>query len=264
MSEFNNDKSFLEILSWLEKKVGISITEKNMFSFNNKLRSFINKEGMDSIKELVRALSGDFNKGLHKRFINYITVNHTSFFREESTFDYLLEEILLKEFANKEVRIWSCASSTGQELYTLASLIRMHDDKLTHCKLLGTDVDCDAIKKAEQGLYKFCGKIPSRYHHFFHKNGEDMIEVDRSLKQLCMFRKLNLLSENWPMKKSFHVILCRNVLYYFNAKTQIKVIDKLYEKTVDNGWLITSITESIRDLTDKWTFVSPGIYRKKV
>lgn len=82
------------------------------------------------------------------------------------------------------------------------------------------------------------------------------------LRQACVFRRMNLATPQWPLKGGFNVVFCRNILYYFETRTQAAVVNHIYDLVVPGGWLITSVSEAVRNLDTKWQPIEPGIFRR--
>jgi len=213
-------------------------------------------------------------------FVNAITTNLTSFFRENHHFDYLLQtEIpkLLKQNpgpnrreTDKRLRIWSSATSTGEEPYSIAiTLMEAMKGTIQNwdVKILATDIDSNVLAKAKQGVYenKRIEDIPDKYKkHYFHRGkGENSsnVKVDKKLQQLITFKQLNLL-HNWPMKGPFDVIFCRNVIIYFDKATQLDLFARYYELLTPGGLLILGHSENLGTFTKYFENVGRTIFRK--
>jgi chemotaxis protein methyltransferase CheR len=131
--------------------------------------------------------------------------------------------------------------------------------------ILGTDIDRAMIEQAERGIYseQDLEKVPPRLQkRYFRRAGPDQWHVIPVLQQMCTFRRLNLTSSPWPFRNRFHVILCRNVLYYFDVEHQQDLVERLYDVTLPGGWLLTSVTESIQTLKTRWRTVTSGVHQK--
>ena len=162
-------------------------------------------------------------------FINAITTNLTSFFREQHHFDYMVQHELPKLIKNsltnhKRLRIWSSASSTGEEPYSIAiTLLETMKDSLSQwdAKILATDIDSNVLAAGKSGVYddRRIEDIPKKFKEkYFHRgvgNNKNKVKVDKELSKLITFKQLNLLHD-WPMKGPFDIIFCRNVIIYFD------------------------------------------------
>lgn len=207
------------------------------------------------------------------KFFNIITTNLTSFFREEHHFDFLRDtfvpEHMQRRESDRKLRVWSSACSTGEEPYSLA--IALHEAMGTFLdtwdvKILATDLDTEVLSTAEAGVYKD-ERIESlseeRKGAWFRAgtgDNESMVKVNSKLKDLITFNSLNLL-EKWPMKGVFDVIICRNVLIYFDRKTQDSLVSRFVKMLRPNGILMLGHSESIDAKSFGLTLIGKTTFR---
>lgn len=213
-------------------------------------------------------------------FTNAITTNLTRFFREPHHFDYLREtalpELLLRRSSqrgiDKRIRVWSSACSTGEEPYSAAiSIAEAMGPRLAawDVKILATDLDSSVVAQGKTGVYSY-DRIkdldePTRRRWFRKGTGDHdgLVKVDRKLSGMVTFKALNLLRE-WPMSGPFDVIFCRNVLIYFDRKTQAALIPRFFELLRPGGILFLGHSENLPirngmfELLGKTTFKKPG------
>lgn len=152
-----------------------------------------------------------------ENFINSISTNHTKFFRESHHFDHLRSGVLVPFLQqapasrNNRFRIWSAGCSSGEEPYTIASVVRreLRDAPNLDLKILATDIDTDILGKAERGEFQApaLADVPKQYQEYFQESG-GKLKMSRKVKDLITFRQLNLL-QPWPFKGPFDVIFCR-------------------------------------------------------
>ena len=201
-------------------------------------------------------------------FVNSITTNLTSFFRESHHFEYLAKEIIptwKKEFKNKPIRIWSSACSTGPEPYSIA--ITLHKNMRVQdfdIKILATDLDSDVLTKGKSGTYPLSEieQMPRDYLSCFKRNETTgMGQVKPEIRELIQFNRLNLLGP-WPMKAKFDVIFCRNVVIYFNKETQKELFDRLADSLVDGGHLFIGHSETLHGMTQRFESKGRTVYKK--
>jgi len=202
-------------------------------------------------------------------FLNAITTNLTSFFRESHHFEFLAKEVIpqwKKMGRHHPIRIWSSACSTGPEPYSIAiTLNKNMPVSQFDVKILATDLDSDVLKKARAGIYPVedIEQLPRNYlSSFKRKKNSDMGQVKQGLRELIQFNRLNLLGP-WPIKHKFDVIFCRNVVIYFNKETQKELFARLADQLNDGGYLFIGHSETLHGVSDR--FVSKGrtIYQKK-
>lgn len=253
------------IREWIHSAIGMVIETEQREIFKTKVTSVLPTVGLSSLDELAQAVHQGH---LHaqRQVVDAVAINHTSFFREEPILKVFEDNVVKKSSNGESLRLWSAASATGQELYSLALIIVANwgSSRFSRlAQLMGTDISGLALSIASKGEYgtKELGRIPSDYHPFIEK-GPSSISVVKEIKEKIVFRRLNLLSQKWPFTSPVDVIFCRNVLYYFQKELTLQILNKMYEVTVPGGWLFTSSSEPLRELNSAWSFVQPGVYRK--
>ena len=208
-------------------------------------------------------------------FINAITTNLTSFFREQHHFDYMTQyEIPRLVAANKNngrrIRIWSSASSTGEEPYSIAiTLLEAMKEKLNtwNVKILATDIDSNVLATAKTGVYdqRRIEDVPLKYKKKYFQHGTndnaDKVKVDVELQKLITFKQLNLLHD-WPMKGPLDIIFCRNVIIYFDKETQQSLFERYYDLLAPGGLLMLGHSESLGQYNQYFDNVGRTIFRK--
>lgn len=207
-------------------------------------------------------------------FTNSITTNLTSFFREQHHFDYLAENIIpellrKKRRADKRLRIWSAGCSTGEEPYSIAITMResIPDIGSWDAKLLSTDLDSNVLETAKNGIYpeERVESLPSEVvKKWFLKSVQQdktLVSANRSLQELITFKQLNLM-QDWPMRGPFDVIFCRNVVIYFDKKTQRRLINRYADLLDEDGHLILGHSESLHEVSDRFELIGKTIYKK--
>ncbi|TWX52830.1 CheR family methyltransferase [Colwellia hornerae] len=208
-------------------------------------------------------------------FINAITTNLTSFFREQHHFDYMTEHELPTLLGNrlshhKRLRIWSSASSTGEEPYSIAiTVLEAMKSQLSQwdVKILATDIDSNVLAAGKKGTYdeRRIEDVPRKLKEKYFTKGiginASKVKVDKQLQALITFKKLNLLHD-WPMKGPFDIIFCRNVIIYFDKKTQQELFARYYEMLAPGGLLILGHSENLGQYQQYFESVGRTIFRK--
>jgi len=180
-----------------------------------------------------------------ERFVNALTTNLTSFFRESHHFDALAERA--RQSAGRTLRIWSSACSTGQEPYTAAIVLR---EAGCEAEILASDVDTDALGVAAAGTYRLEsleGLDRERLRrHFLRGMGANahLARVRPELRAMVKFQRRNLLEGDWPQGERFDVVFCRNVMIYFDRATQQRVLDRLAGVLPEGGLLFVGHADS--------------------
>lgn len=208
-------------------------------------------------------------------FINSISTNHTKFFREEHHFQHFRANIV-RPFAQSggrnlggRLRIWSAGCSSGEEPYTIAVVLKrdIRDFKGCDVRILATDIDTDILSKAARGEYtaNVFDEVPKPYHAFFKAEGSDgaadKVVVDRDVKALIAFRRLNLM-EPWPFHGKFDAIYCRNVMIYFDGPTKTRLVERFTQQLKPGGWLYIGHSESLIGSHPGLQLVGRTIYQR--
>lgn len=237
-----------------------------------RLRSLVLARGYSSFGELVVELERRPDPALVTEFVNRITTNHTYFHREPEHFRFLVEKVLPEHVASlrsgqRRLTLWCAAASRGHEPYTLAMLQRRFfgpDYSSWDAGLLATDISDQALRYAIAGRYPEdeVNALPAEYRTHFRRVGSGELEVAPELKKDVLFRKFNLHTENYPFKRPFDVVFCRNVLIYFEARTKLDVARKIAGKMRPGGYLFIGLAESLGRDASELVYVRPGVYRK--
>lgn len=195
--------------------------------------------------------------------VDLLTTNKTSFFREMQHFDFIESELVpLWQRLGREVRIWSAACSSGEEPYSVAMMTRSF---LPHqgARILATDISRRVLTTARRARFarSLAASIPAEYQHHLSHPREDgaNFEIKPDVRKLVSFARLNLMDE-WPMRGTFDLILCRNVMIYFEPETRARLARRFTEHLADDGYLFIGHTESLHSLDQPLSRVQPAIY----
>lgn len=266
------DMEFNMFSEYLYQYAGINLTPQKKNLLATRLTQTIDRQGFKSFKEYFEYMKTDMSGKTLSEFINRISTNHTYFFREEEHFDFMKTRALpeFKERLEKEkdLRIWSAGCSNGSEPYTIAMLLDDFFDlesSLWDTSILATDISEKVLNLAKEGIYKPTDieKIPPLWKmKYFKKINADSFQVVDTIRHNVIYRRLNLLSE-FPFKRPFHVIFCRNVMIYFDEPTKNKIIQKFYDKLVPGGYLLIGHSETIDRGASNFEYVMPSVYRRE-
>lgn len=204
-----------------------------------------------------------------REFINSITTNLTSFFRESHHFEFLKQQLLpalvTRNQASRKIRIWSAGCSTGEEPHSIAMVVAsMAELKHWDVKILATDLDSNVLERAAGGIYSVerFDAFPSAYKQFIKKSADgEQVKIVDAVRGLIRFNQLNLL-QPWPMKGPFDIIFCRNVVIYFDLETQRKLFDRYADKMVHKGHLFIGHSENLHKISDRFLGLGRTIYEK--
>ena len=202
----------------------------------------------------------DDSEGEIQQIIEEITINETSFFRQDNQF-HALEKLILPRMVKQkggpgDISVWSAGCSSGEEPYTIA--ITLHKNGWTNAastQILATDVDNRILAKAREGIYKTKSvKAVGQddLNAYFEKFEGDRFRLKEEPRSLVEFDYHNLVSDTYPTSRneSWDIIFCRNTLIYFDKSTLDKVIKKLYEALSDNGYLFLGYSEILVNISD--------------
>jgi len=254
--------------AWLNKRCGLHFPQDKWEMMSLRLARVMERYQLDDLEALAREVERGDDHELVAAVVHAASTNHTYFFREQHVLDFFSKNILLQLANQEEIRIWSAAASTGDEAYSCAIIaaetLGRHAAR-GRVAILGTDISGPVIEMAEKGIYGATNlehAPPDIVKHYFQPINDGRFAVASDIKNMCTFRRMNLTSRPYPFQKLFDVVFCRNVLYYFDVETQRAVLDSIYQATRPGGWLLTSVTVSLRDLGTRWTTISSGVHRK--
>ena len=255
------------IRTWLSDRSGIHYPEYKRDLLRQRLGRVQLAFDYSDLASLLHDLKGGARAEVEMAVLSAASTNHTYFYREADILRQMRDTILPALSAREEIRIWSAACSTGDEVFTIAMLIAeaLGPEALERTSILGTDISAPVIARAEQGLVsaRQIGALPEDLRRrFLRPLGLGQFEVSAAIRSRCTFRRMNLKTTPYPFRNSFQIVFLRNVLYYFDPADQAATLDAVHEVTEPGGWLITSVTESLRGLPTAWVTQENGIYRR--
>jgi len=267
------EKDFNYLRKVANEYSGITVSDDKYDMYYARIAKRVRKLGLTDFSAYCSYLKNNHEKEF-THFINSITTNLTSFFRENYHFEYLENEIIptfkQKHAAKKNFRVWCAAASTGEEPYSIAiSLAENFNLNTWKIDFLATDIDSDVLNTAREGIYesqRISNLSKTRKSRWFRKgSGENkgVVRVDEQLRDLISFKRLNLIQE-WPIKKKFDLIFCRNVFIYFDGPTKEMILERFYDLLNDDGYLILGHSESIHSMNNDYTTAGHTIYRKAI
>jgi chemotaxis protein methyltransferase CheR len=229
--------------------------------------------GLSAFADYRRILAGPDGQAEMIEFINAVTTNLTSFFRESHHFDFLRDDYLRKRAADakgsRRIRIWCSAASTGEEPYSIAISVAeaIPEWERWDIRILATDLDTNVLQTCVNGVYgedRVRGMQKSRLEKFFDvegDKGERRYRIKPELASMISFRQLNLMHP-LPMKGPIDIIFCRNVIIYFDKETQRALFSRVAPLQRPGDILILGHSESLLKVSDAWSLMGKTIYRK--
>jgi chemotaxis protein methyltransferase CheR len=265
-------EEFLLFSDLVYRLFGIHLSDKKKALVHGRLHGQVKKEGFDSFRDYYRAVIADESGRRLLALVDRITTGHTYFFRENAHFQYLKERVFPELARNAggdgEIRIWCAGCATGEEAYSLAITAK---DFLTlnphyRVRILATDISVSALARAEAGRYppERTGALPEDLRRRYLRRVEGgAYAVRDEAKELVTFRRLNLMRESFPFARQFHVVFCRNVMIYFDAKTRNRLIAAIHHHMLEGGYLFVGHSEYFYGAEALFNSEHPAVYRKR-
>jgi chemotaxis protein methyltransferase CheR len=261
-------QDFEKIRGLIYKHVGISLAPTKREMVYSRLGRRLRVRGLTRFKDYLALLEAD-DAQEWEAFTNSLTTNLTAFFREAHHFPLLAEHVKRRWQQRREpLTLWCCASSTGEEPYTMAmTVIEAFNDMHPPVRILATDVDTNVLAQAEAGVYaeERVSKLPpAQVKRFFLKGGgryAGSVKVRPELRELITFRQLNLLDATWPVRGPLDAIFCRNVMIYFDKPTQLQILRK-FAPLLDDGLLFVGHSESLFHAAQLFRLRGKTVYQR--
>jgi chemotaxis protein methyltransferase CheR len=270
-----SDRDFSRLSALVYEKCGINLHDGKKALVRARLGKRLRQKGFQSFKQYYQFLVNEDSGDELIHMLDAISTNLTSFFREEKHFDFLVKEIFpTYQKARKgrrltSLRFWSAGCSSGEEAYTLGiCLLEYLENPASYdIRILASDISTKVLTKAMQGIYPE-SRVENVSHTMLRKyfqqgqgNRNGFFKVKPKLKNMVEFRRLNLM-EPFPFNGTIHVIFCRNVMIYFDKKTQENLINKFYSRLVSGGFLLIGHSESLTGISHRFKYIKPTVYQR--
>jgi len=266
-----SDQEFALFQRLIYKIAGISLSDAKKVLLVGRLSRRLRVYELGNFSQYYRMLaSGDFPEEV-QTMVDLLTTNETYFFREPKHFDFLRDEVVAKHHSAKTFRVWSAASSSGEEAYSIAmTLAESMPETLSNApwEVVGSDISTKVLAKAVAGHYSLArteGIPPGHMRKYCLKGvraqaGTFLIDPD--LRKKTSFYQINLTHPVEAEIGEFDVVFLRNVMIYFDPETKTKVVHNLLPRLRSGGYLIIGHSETLNGITDRVIGVQPTIYRK--
>jgi len=253
------------ITDYVKEISGIVLDTSKSYLVESRLSPILEDEGLNSFAELYRKARADSSKRLRTTIIDAISTNETSFFRDSRPFDLLSHKLIPDIIEQKSavagnmkpsINIWCAASSTGQEIYSVAIVLKelLQDLSKYTVKIVGTDISDAALETASRGKYSKLeisrGMTAEFLRRHFDQDGE-YFRISDELRSISLFKRINLMDPISSIGK-FDLIMCRNVAIYFSQEDKKVLFDKLADQLNPDGRLLIGSTESLVGMTDRF------------
>ncbi|WP_426193268.1 CheR family methyltransferase [Massilia sp. DWR3-1-1] len=263
--EFNFTKSdFERVRTLIYQRAGISLAESKQEMVYSRIARRLRATGLTSFSTYLNELEAGHLGEEWEAFVNALTTNLTSFFREAHHFPLLADQV---RALKGPITIWCSAASTGEEPYSIAMTVCEAFNSLTPpVQIIATDIDTNVLAAGERGVYgmdRLDKMSAERMKRFFlrGKGAQDgMVRVRPELRQLITFKPLNLLADNWPLQGQFDVIFCRNVMIYFDKATQRKILARFVPLMKPQALLFAGHSENFLYVSDALKLRGKTVY----
>lgn len=270
--EFVFGKADLQfIIALVAEKTGIVLAEHKEDMIYSRIARRLRHLQLHSFRDYCNMLQHGNNTDELVHFVNALTTNMTSFYREAHHFTHLREAVLQPKMADpaarKRLRLWSAACSSGAEAYSMAftclELMELYLD--WDIKILATDIDTVMLDKARNGIYsqqELSGIPPALLKKYTRPHGTgDQYIISDNAKHLITFNQLNLI-QNWPFNGPFDAVFCRNVIIYFNKATQRELFSRMANYVLVGDWLYLGHSESLHGVNTDFQLRGKTIYQR--
>jgi chemotaxis protein methyltransferase CheR len=272
-----SEADFRRIADLIHSETGIVLSERKKMLAYSRLAPLVRRSGLTSFGAFLDALASDDRT--MTEVVAALTTNHTYFHREPHHFDHfesvLRPDLARRALAGEEVRIWSAGCSTGEEIWTLM-MVLLGADRAAGLKLakanllaLASDISINALAGARAASYPASAldALPEALRGAWcvaERGGdEERLSIDPAVQAMVRFRELNLMGD-WPMRRPFDVIFCRNVMIYFDGPTKDRLVERFARQLVPGGYLYIGHSERVSGpATSLLDPVGPTIYRRR-
>jgi chemotaxis protein methyltransferase CheR len=243
---------------------GINLHEGKRALVRARVMKRIRKLGLTDFADYINYLEKDASGDEFLALVDVLTTNKTSFFRESKHYDFIKDKVI-PEIRGRKVKWWSAGCSTGEEPVSCSIVLQEEQVNPNSVKILATDISRDVIQTAKRGVYKakrlknVSSRIKKKY---FIKGINEDYQITRDVKKMITYGRLNL-KKNWPLRGPFHLIMCRNVMIYFNRQTQQELVSRFYKILEPGGYLFLGHSESMASGEGSFENIQPAVYQKK-
>ena len=260
-----NEADFRQVQRLIYEHAGIKLSDAKQDMVYSRMIRRLRHHGLTTFKSYLDLIQKD--KQEWEAFVNSLTTNLTSYFREPYHFPILHQ--FLQERVGRRIRIWCSAASTGEEPYSIAiTVIEALGVRASDVEIIATDIDTSVLAKAASGVYssdRTESLTDRQKQYFFRGTGKNagMVKVKPEVQRLVKFQQLNLLDKAWPVNGCFDVMFCRNVLIYFDKDTQRSILNRFHPMLAEDGLLFVGHSESLLHMNDKFRLRGKTVYDKR-
>lgn len=265
---------FQVIAQLVKQRSGLALTEDKMYLVESRLLPVAQRHELGDLARLVQRVRAPGADAVIADVVEAMTTNETFFFRDKSPFDHfekvILPGLIPARAAQKSLRIWCAAASTGQEPYSLAMILKEKFPQLRDWKIdiIGTDISKEVLAKARAGTYtqfEVQRGLPIQLLvKYFRQEGQNW-NISDDIKKMVQYRSFNLL-DGYLSLGNFDVVFCRNVLIYFDRDTKADVLKRIAERLSGDGFLLLGAAETVIGVSDRFQPAADarGLYVKAI
>ena len=268
---------FQELARYIEGELGIRMPDSKKIMLESRLQKRVRTLKYSGFEQYLNYVFRDpqgKNELLH--MIDAVTTNKTDFFREKDHFDYMIERLLPERYLSSgwgtrgPLRVWSTASSSGEEPYTIAMVLEdfRASQRNFEYAILATDLSTAMLERGNRAVYTMDRIVPipdalkKKYLLRSKDREQQVVRIKKELRDRVQFHRLNLMAEDFGIRNAFEIIFCRNVIIYFDRHNQTKLLRKLYDHLVPGGYLFLGHSETLAGMELPLSSVAPTVYRK--
>jgi chemotaxis protein methyltransferase CheR len=261
------DADFSRVQALIYQRAGINLHDGKHAMVYSRLSRRLRETGHTSFKDYLGWLESH-DGAEWQEFVNALTTNLTAFFRELHHFEILANHLKSRP-TGSPWKVWCNAASTGEEPYSIVMTAHEALGSNAAFKLTASDIDSKVLASAAQGVYRLDnikGLSQERLQRFFMRGkgtNAGLIRVKPELRKAIEFLSVNLIRDDWPFKEPFDVVFCRNVMIYFDAATQRKVLERIHRVLKPGGMLFVGHAENFSESRDLFTLRGKTVYERR-
>ncbi|OHC68150.1 MAG: SAM-dependent methyltransferase [Rhodocyclales bacterium GWA2_65_20] len=262
-----SDREFGLFQELMHTLAGVYLAPNKKSLVETRLARRLRDLGLGCLGDYFRSIASGSDPLELQRAVDLLTTHETYFFREPPHFDFLVTPVLSAQRTGNDFRVWSAASSTGEEAYSIAMLLMDRLGATRSWQVFGSDISADAVAKAVTGIYRTqrIEQMPHGYLQRYCLRGigrdDGTLRIKDEVSEHVRFAQVNL-NRTLPDLGQFEVIFLRNVLIYFDTATRQSVMERLVQRLKPKGWLFIGHSESLGDISTSLRQCQPSIYRR--
>lgn len=249
------DDTFKDLRDYIYDHSGIYINDNKKYLIENRLSRIIQEYRLTSYEDYLHRIKNRGNGVDLNRLMDAVTTNETYFFREPQQFEMIVKQLvpeILKKNNRPKVKIWSMACSTGEEPYTISMMLMENKINVRNIEIYGSDISEAVLSSARRARYNSYAirNVPDQYLNKYFTTDGKTYALNSSVKNSVDFRNINVIDDKkMRYVKDIDIILCRNVLIYFDIKAKQKAVSEIYDSLIPGGYLFLGTSESLHSVT---------------